>query len=296
MYNRYGFVDHKTNSALNNVNNKFKVYLITMDQIDEYWDNVNRGASDMAKIAGIHYIWTAPEVKDTNRQIELIHQAVKARADLIMIAANDPIAISNAVEDAKSQGVKIIYVDAPAYEEAIVTLATDNYNAGRTAAEIMINELEALGIRKGSIGIIGVNNQTLTTMDREFGFRTVMKEDGRFHVLPTIYTEGDPVISLEATRNLILQSSDLVGIFGVNEGTTTGVGNGIKESNKRIIGIGFDPTEQNLELLKEGYLKAIMAQNPYTMGYLGMAEAIAALLGYETGPILIDTGISIVTA
>jgi ribose transport system substrate-binding protein len=38
-----------------------------------------------------------------------------------------------------------------------------------------------------------------------------------------------------------------------------------------------------------------IAQNPYTMGYLGMAEALAALKGYDTGPQFINTGVSIIT-
>jgi ribose transport system substrate-binding protein len=38
-----------------------------------------------------------------------------------------------------------------------------------------------------------------------------------------------------------------------------------------------------------------MAQNPYTMGYLGMAQAVAALNGYSTGPAKIDTGVAVLT-
>lgn len=293
---QYGSVNYELSTTSSGENRRFKVYLITMDKMDQYWEILNRGASDMAKIAGIEYIWEAPEVKDTKRQIELINHAIRDRADLIMVAANDPVAVSNAIEDAKSQGVKIIYVDSPAYEEAIVTLATNNIHAGRTAGEIMILELEGLGITEGSIGIIGVNRVTITTMDRENGFREVMAEDGRFTILPTLYAEGDPEASMEAASRLINQNPNLVGMFGVNEGSTVGVGNAIKESNQRILGIGFDPSDRNLELVEEGYLRAIMAQNPYTMGYLGMAEAVAALNGFDTGPMLIDTGISIVTA
>ncbi len=50
-----------------------------------------------------------------------------------------------------------------------------------------------------------------------------------------------------------------------------------------------------MNLLADGSLKAAMAQNPYTMGYLGMAQAIAALKGFSTGPATIDTGVSVLT-
>jgi ribose transport system substrate-binding protein len=36
-----------------------------------------------------------------------------------------------------------------------------------------------------------------------------------------------------------------------------------------------------------------MAQNPFTMGYLGVAQAYAALNDLSTGPAVIDTGVAI---
>ena len=48
-----------------------------------------------------------------------------------------------------------------------------------------------------------------------------------------------------------------------------------------------------MKLLNDGSLKVIINQNPYTMGYLGMAEAIAAILGKNTGPEFINTGVTV---
>jgi ribose transport system substrate-binding protein len=273
----------------------YKVYLITMDKQDQHWYRVNDGASDMAAIAGINYIWDAPDTKDNRRQIEILNNAVAEGADLILLAASDPLGISRAIEDAKSKGVRIIYVDSPAYEEAIVTLSTDNYEAGRTAGTLMLSFLEAEGITGGSIGIIGVNTVTNSTISREEGFREMITLDGKFNLLPTQYMGGDPFASQKAATDLIMQNNDLVGIFASNEGSTIGVGNAIRENNPEIIGIGFDRSEEILRLIENGSLNAVVAQNPYTMGYLGMSEAIAALSGKDTGPSMIDTGVSIIT-
>ena len=92
---------------------------------------------------------------------------------------------------------------------------------------------------------------------------------------------------------MITEYNDLVGLFGTNEGSSIGVGNAIKEVNKKLVGIGFDKSEEILELLKNNGLNAVLVQNPYTMGYLGVAEAVAALKGYDTGPDSINTGVSI---
>jgi len=39
-----------------------------------------------------------------------------------------------------------------------------------------------------------------------------------------------------------------------------------------------------------------MVQNPYTMGYLGMAQAYAVINGWSTGPATLDTGVAVLTA
>ena len=241
-------------------NAKYKVYLITIDKMDQHWVSVDKGASDMAKQLGITYTWDAPDV------------------------------------NAKDKGVKIIYVDSPANESAVTTLSTDNYNAGMIAGETMLEELKNAGITSGKIGIIGVNTATNSSMNREKGFREAITKDGKFTLLTTEYKDGNFASSQEAATGFITGNSDLVGLYGTNEGSTVGVGNAIIDSGKKIIGIGFDTSNTIESLINDGSLKAVMVQNPYTMGYLGMAQALAVLKGNSTGPESIDTGVSVVKA
>ena len=269
------------------------VYLVTMDKMDQHWVAVDHGASAMAAGLGLDYKWDAPERKDNARQIEVLNNAVADGANLILLAATDPVAISTAVADAKAAGVMVIYVDSPANEPAIATLSTNNYNAGKLAAETMLGEFAAAGIEAGKIGIVSVNTATNSTMNRENGFREVFDADGRFEILTTEYKDGDAAASQEAAQGFITGNEDLVGIYGCNEGSTVGVGNAIKSLNPEIIGVGFDQSDAIVELLNQGFLKAAMVQNPFTMGFLGMAEAFAALNGLPTGPAVIDTGVAV---
>jgi ribose transport system substrate-binding protein len=263
-----------------------------MDKMDQHWVAVDSGAKTMAKALGLNYKWDAPDVKDNAKQIEAVNNAVADNADLILLAANDPNAISSAVKNAKAKGVKIIYVDSPANEPAVATLSTNNTQAGVLAGETMIADLKAAGFSKGKIGIISVNTATVSSMSRENGFRTVVEAAG-YEILTTEYKDGDAAASQEAAVGFITGNSDLVGLYGCNEGSTVGVGNAIKASNKKIIGIGFDKSNTILGLIKDGSLKAAMAQNPFTMGYLGVAQAYAALTEASTGPAVIDTGVAV---
>ncbi len=290
----YEHFEKRTQQTVTQVKHKLKAYLITTDKEYEYWESVNSGASDMAKLAGIDYVWDAPTERNTEKQIEVLRRAVNSGADAILIAVNDPRKLSGPIEDAKARGIKFVYVDSPAYEEAVTTLATNNLLAGQKAGTAMLDALKSQGIQQGEIGIVGVTPDYDITIARERGFRDVIEKDGNFKLLETIYKNGDPTASQIAAEELIDTQKNLVGLFGTNEGSTEGVGRAIQNKKSNVTGIGFDKTQKNYKLLREGALRTLVVQNPYTMGYLGMAEAIAAMKGYETGPDYINTGVDII--
>ena len=273
----------------------YKIYLITMDKTIQFYHILNQGVWDMSKLTNIEYTWDAPQIRNVDKQIETIKNVSKSGADAIILAAIDPVKVSSAVGDAKALGIKVIYVDSPANEAGIVTLATDNYSAGVSAGESMLRELSNQGIQSGSIGIVSASPTTSTTMSREKGFRASLKEDDRFHVLDTKYSNNNKVLAHWSARSFLSDNPDLAGLFATDEINTTAVGDTLSHTPQQVIGVGFDLTERIQELINQGYLKAVMAQNPYTMGYLGMAETIAALNGYSTGPEFLNTGITVRT-
>ncbi len=270
------------------------VYLITMDKIDQHWVAVNAGAKFMADSLNLKYKWDAPDVKDNAKQIEILNNAIADKADVILLAANDPDAIADTVERAIEQGIEIVYVDSPANVPAKSTLLTNNEAAGVLQAQTLLDQFALQGITSGSIGVIGTNTATKSTIDREKGFRRTF-EGTNFTILTSEYKDGDAAASQEAAIGFIVANDDLVGLAGMNEGSSVGIGNAIKAQEENVIGVGFDKSDAILSLVKEGYIKGVMAQNPFTMGFLGVAQAYAILEGKPIGPAIIDTGVSVVT-
>ena len=275
-------------------NSDMLIALITMDSIDQHWVTLNEGAQEAAKELGVEVQFMAPNTKDDAQQIECVNNAVSAGADAIIVAANGPDAISSALQEAVNQGIKLVYVDSPANVDAEATFSTDNEAAGKLAGEEMIKALEEKGITSGSIGIVNVNASTDSTVQRETGFRSAF-EGTDFELLETQYGEGDAAKSQTIAENYITQG--VVGIFGCNEGSTTGTGNAIKASgNADIVGVGFDKSDAITGLIKEGYLLCTMAQNPDVMGYEGVKAAVAAVNGEDLGGEVTDTGVSVINA
>lgn len=270
-----------------------QIALITMDSIDQHWVTLNEGAQKAAAELGVTVTFMAPNTKDDAQQIEQVNNAVAGGYQAIIVAANGPDAISSALKEAVAQGVKIVYVDSPANVEAEATFSTDNKAAGKTAGETMLAKLTEMGVTTGSIGIINVNAATDSCVMREEGFRSAF-EGTEFTLLETQYGEGDAAKSQSIAENYITQG--VVGIFGCNEGSTTGAGNAIKASgSSEIVGVGFDKSDAILGLIEDGHLLATMAQNPDVMGYEGVKAAVAALNGESLGGAVTDTGVSVLT-
>lgn len=270
-----------------------KIALITMDSIDQHWVTLNEGAQEAAAELGVTVDFMSPNTKDDSQQIECVNNAVAGGYQAIIVAANGPDAISSALEEAANQGIKIVYVDSPANVDAEATFSTDNEAAGTTAGETMKAALEEKGITSGAIGIISVNAATASTVSRDEGFRLAF-EGTDFELLETQYCDGDAAKSQSFAENFITQG--VVGIYGCNEGSTTGVGNAIKASGSdSIVGVGFDKSDTILNLIEDGYLLATMAQNPDVMGYEGVKAAVAAIGGEDLGGAVTDTGVSVIT-
>ena len=157
----------------------------------------------------------------------------------------------------------------------------------------MIDALKAAGVESGSIGIISVNNATASTVSRDEGFRAAFEGTG-YTLLETQFCEGDAAKAQTIAENYITEG--VVGIFGCNEGSTTGAGNAIKATGKAdIIGVGFDKSDAILGLIDDGFLLATMAQNPDVMGSSGVEACVKALEGTSLGGAVTDTGVSVLT-
>ena len=280
----------------------YTIYLVTMDLEDQHWVSVDQGAQDAiaeAQAAGVsvRYQWVGPTTgKNDAAQIECINNAYADNADVILLASNGPDTEVATIEEYNNEGVKFIYVDSPANTDVdLQTLATDNTAAGQLAGETLLAALADAGITEGKVGIVNINAATVSTQNRETGFRAAF-EGTAFEILETQYGEGDAAKSQEIATNYI--TDGCVALFGANEGATVGVGNAIAAEGDdcAVLGVGFDKSDAILNLVAAGDLVATTAQNPYNMGYYGIKTAIAYLTNGDTEFDDMDTGVTMLTA
>jgi len=264
-----------------------KVYLITMDQIDAHWGQVNAGATDVKeKYKGdvkFDYIWTAPYNKDANAQINYLNAAVTAGADVIMIAPSDAAASKSAIDAAAAKGVKFIYVDAVSdSDKQIQIVATNNEAAGKKAGNEMKAALAAEGITTGKIGILFPDNSS-TVNARAKGFKSAF--EGTTFTFDEKTTSATSSASVNAAAFV---TAGCVAIFATNETTTVGLGS----VDRGIPCAGFDASAAVMTAIENEFILFAIAQDPFNMGKIGMESAIKILEGKESEITVknVDTG------
>ena len=278
-----------------------KVGLITMDQMDVHWVRLHDAAE--AKVnelneAGnkIELEWLAPETKDNAQQIEKLNAAISDGCNYIIIACNDATSANMTLQEAMDQGIKIIYVDAPASLEASATFATDNFAGGKQAGEYLLNVLKENGVTEGTIGIVDAQAGVDSCQNRYDGFASVF-EGTDFELGERQYSDGDNSKAQELANTLI--ANGVIAIYGTNDGATNGAAAAVADAannGQTIYCVGWDKSDSNIAHVEGGELLAFMAQNPNIMGEKAIEAVVAMEQGEDLGGEVVDTGVSTVDA
>jgi ribose transport system substrate-binding protein len=272
-----------------------------MDQMDVHWVRLHDAAQakvDELNKAGnkIEMEWLAPETKDNAQQIEKINAAISDGCNYIIIACNDATSCNNALQEALDEGIKIIYVDAPATLEATATYATDNYAGGVQAGEYMKKVLDEAGVTEGTIGIVDAQAGVDSCENRYQGFASVF-EGTDFVLGERQYSDGDNAKAQELANTLI--ANGVVAIYGTNDGATNGSAAAVADAARdgdTIYCVGWDKSDSNIAHVEGGELLAFMAQNPNVMGEDAIDAVVRSERGEDLAGEVVDTGVSTVDA
>jgi len=144
----------------------------------------------------------------------------------------------------------------------------------------------------GKVAVIVHDQTSKTGQDRRDGFLNQMKaKHPNVQVVDVQYGAGDPVKSADIAKAIMTANPDLKGFFGANEGSIKGVLNALKETGKagKIIAIGYDSGQQQLDAITSGVEAGAITQNPVGIGAKCVDAAMDAIAGKSMEKV-IDTG------
>jgi ribose transport system substrate-binding protein len=264
--------------------------VVLRSQNGDYWKIVKMGAEVAAKEFDVTLDFRAPgDEADVNGQIALMEQSISIKPDAIVLAANDYKGLTEVVDQAASLNIPVVTIDSEVdSRNAKSFIGANNYEAGKIAGQQLIKLTGA----KSSIAIVGFKQGERNTEQREQGLLNEISKYPEVKVVDKVYSLTDRDLAGQLTSDIIRRNPKLNGIVALNEISSIGVADAIGRMGLQgqVKIITFDSTSEELELLQEGVIQATIIQNPFSIGYLGVKNAVDALKGGKI-PSRVDTGI-----
>ncbi|MFW6313472.1 MAG: substrate-binding domain-containing protein [Spirochaetota bacterium] len=252
----------------------------------EFWQIVRAGIQAAATELNVTPQIVGPQwEKDIDRQIEILAEVIEADPDAILLAASDYNRLVPLAEEAAARGITVVTLDSALNSSAPVSfVATDNVAAGMKAGR----EIDRLVPRDRSIAIISHIRGVATAIDRENGVLEALAHRNQDMVLGPYYSQNDPDLGREIVINLLAEYPDLGGIVAMNENSTVGAGRALEELRawNDIDLVGFDNSQEEIEFLEDGIVKALVVQRPFNMGYIGISTLVHAIRGSRVEPVI----------
>lgn len=290
-----GCVNNSDVRMLNGTKKQKEVYMITKSTTSTFYQTMFSGAEAASSAYNLKLVIQGAEnEEDYETQNKLILEAAKSGCDAIILSAADYQASSDVVNQVAKEGVNVIIVDSDVNSNLVqCRIGTDNYNAGSLAAEALLNDT------KGDlhVGIINFDENTENGQERERGFRTYIEHEERVKSIETVNVLSTIEDAKEKTKEFLLIHPEVNAIVTFNEWTSLGVGYAIQElgTERDVQVVAFDSNVVSVGMLETGEVDALIVQNPYAMGYLGVETAYYLLKGYQISGGNVDTAIQIVT-
>jgi ribose transport system substrate-binding protein len=259
-----------------------------------FWLSVKAGADSAGKELNVNIIWRGPTREtDVPTQISILEDYLNKKVDAIVLAATDAKGIIPYVQKAVDAKIPVITIDSGVDSDLPLSfVATDNIAAARRAAQALA---ELIG-EKGKVACIPFVPGAATSVMREQGFSDEIKNYPGVRLVALQYSQSDVATAMAVTEDILTAHHDLAGIFGANEASALGIMQAIK--NRGLAGkvkvVGFDASDNEVQALRDGLVQALIVQDPFKMGYLGVRYAVDAIRG-KTVPKRVDTGVYVVT-
>lgn len=255
------------------------VALVAKSTQTEFWLSVFAGAEAAATEYNLKLTITGPETEeDYEAQNRMVADAVAAGAEALVFSAIDYENNASAIDDAARAGVKIVAIDSSVASEMVSTyIGTDNYAAGRMAAQAALERVEG----ELTVGIVNYDISSANGQEREHGAVDLLQESGRAEVAAVINTLAEAGQAKEDTEAMLAEHPEINVLLAFNEPTSVGAAEAVSALglSESVFLVGFDSNVATVDGLQEGSVDALVVQNPYAMGYLGVESAYKLLAG-----------------
>ena len=280
---------------LNEERSKVYVAVIAKSTTSTYWKSTFAGANAAGTEYNLELTFEGPEnEEDYETQNEMIYAAIENGADAIVISAVDYNANAQAVEEAVATGVKVVVIDSDVNSDKVsCRISTDNYKAGQMVGEAVLAGNESIL----NVGIVNFDKNSENGQQREKGFRDYVADYEHVNIVASINVNSTIEDAKSETIRMLRENPQMNVLVTFNEWTSLGVGYAVEElslANQTRV-VAFDSNVISVGMLETGEVDALIVQNPYAMGYLGVESAWKLVNEEKLASTEMDTTTTLIT-
>jgi len=260
-----------------------------------FYSAIDCGAKTEANKLGVKYSYSAPGTFDPAAQQPVLSSVVAQKPQAILIAPTDKTAMFQPMHQAKAAGSNLITVDTKLSDTSDLSsqINSDNIAGGALGADTLAKLIGD----KGKVVALSEPPGTSTDDERVKGFVDQMKKKHPgITVLTTQYADHSAQTAAAKVSSVLAAHPDVKGVFAVDNFTGDGAPIGVRNANARskVKIVAFDAQPSQVQALRAGDIDAIISQDPYDMGVLGVQYAVALGKG-ETVDKAKITGLAAIT-
>ena len=234
-----------------------------------YMQRMYEGFETACREIGAQALYKSPEVTTPEKQIEVIESLIAQKVSGIAVAANDPDALSEVLQKAMNEGIKIISLDSAVNKDARQThiQQADPETVGR---ELIRAAYDIIGGNGGIAILTSTSQATNQNLWIEYMNREISENPEKYANTPivaTAYGDDDVTKSMTETKALLTNGDVRVIISPTSVGMLAAA-QVLEEENSDVKLTGLGMPSQMAPYIENGTSPMVFLWNPVNIGYL----------------------------
>ncbi|ROR31703.1 monosaccharide ABC transporter substrate-binding protein (CUT2 family) [Mobilisporobacter senegalensis] len=257
-------------------NEVYDISVIINDSDGERWTNFRSGMDQAAKEmnANISFV-TLYDKNSLEQQIELLKREIDDGADAVLISAANSKKLSEALNEMVIE-IPVLAIDSKLEGKQVKSyISSDNFKMGEKLGQ----EIQKNAKEKETVLILKSNMNSSNISERYEGLLSVLNNSSHSYDVLNLdkISEKDKVSKILLTY-LDENSPDIT--VALDESTIEGSLNAMEQlsTEEKIHLYGIGQTNRIVYNLEMENINSIIVSNMFTMGYLGIKNAVDAIL------------------
>ena len=272
------------NGGGDNGSTELSITLLPKNLGNPYFDASRVGAEAAAADLGAEFEEVGPTEATPDGQVSYINTAAQQQRSALVVSANDPNAICDALNEASDAGVKIVTFDSdtnPECRDLFINQA-DTDGIARVQGDLIAEQIGGTG----EVAILSASANATNQNAWNDAFEEYMgSEYPDITVVETVYGDDDDQTSFDKTAALLQTYPNLKGIVSP---TTVGIAAAARylsdsDAKGKVSLTGLGTPNQMREYIEDGTVTAFALWNPEDLGTLATYAAAALANGDITG-------------